>query len=305
MEFLYALEKIRVPGINEFMLLITRLGEETAFLAVALILFWCVDKRQGYYIMSVGFFGTMANQFLKLACRIPRPWILDENFTILEEARAEATGYSFPSGHTQTAVGTYGGMAAVTKTKWLRILLMALAVLVPFSRMYVGVHTPKDVLVAAAIALALIFLLRPVVYREDGKGMKILLPVMIAVAMAFLLYVEFWPFPADVDQSNLEHGYQNAYTILGALIGIAVVYVVDEEKLHFDVKAVWWAQILKVVLGLILVLAIKSGLKDPLNVLFGGHMIARLVRYFLIVAAAGIVWPLTFPWFGKLGKKEN
>lgn len=306
MEFLYVLEKIRVPGLNELMLLVTRFGEETAFLAIALVLFWCVDKRRGYYIMTVGFFGTMANQFLKLQCRIPRPWVLDENFTILEGARAEATGYSFPSGHTQTAVGTYGGIALTEqKHKWLKWVCIVLAVLVPFSRMYVGVHTPKDVLVAAAMALVLMFVLQPIVYREDGRGMKILLPVMIAVSICYLAFAECFPFPADMDPENLAHGRENAYTLLGALIGISVVYAVDEKKLHFKVEAVWWAQILKVVLGLILVLAVKAGLKAPLNALFGGHLIARTLRYFLVVIAAGIVWPLSFSWFGKLGKKEN
>lgn len=305
MEFLYLLEKLRVPGLNEFMLAITEFGSETAFLAVALILFWCVDKRQGYYIMSVGFVGTIANQFLKLACRVPRPWVLDENFTILEQAREGATGYSFPSGHTQNSVGTFGGVAYTAKNKAVRWVCIALSVLVPFSRMYVGVHTPKDVLVAAAMALVLIFVLRPLVYRADGKGMKLLIPVMIAVSLAFLAYVEFWPFPEDMDAYNLEHGYQNAYTLLGALLGVSLAYVVDEKKLHFKVEAIWWAQILKVVLGLAIVLLVKSGLKAPLNALFGGHMIARAVRYFLLVVAAGVLWPMTFGWFSKLGNKES
>ncbi len=43
MQILYWLEGIRVPGLNEFMLAITKLGEETAFLALALVFFWCVD----------------------------------------------------------------------------------------------------------------------------------------------------------------------------------------------------------------------------------------------------------------------
>ena len=114
MQFLYLLEKIRVPGLNELMLTITHLGEETAFLVLALVVFWCVDKYRGYFVLGVGLMGTVLSQFMKLLFRIPRPWVLDENFTILEEARAEAGGYSFPSGHTQSAVGTFGAIAAST-----------------------------------------------------------------------------------------------------------------------------------------------------------------------------------------------
>ena len=79
MEFLYLLEKIRVPVLDQLMLLITHLGEETAFLAIAIVVFWCVDKYHGYYLMGVGLFGNMANQFLKIVCRVPRPWVLDPN----------------------------------------------------------------------------------------------------------------------------------------------------------------------------------------------------------------------------------
>lgn len=305
MGFLYFLESIRVPVLNEFMLLITKLGEETAFLAVALILFWCVDKRTGYYVMSVGFVGTIGSQFLKLACRVPRPWVLDPEFTILEEAREAAAGYSFPSGHSQSAVGTFGGMAAAIKKKWLRIVFIAIAVLVPLSRMYIGVHTPADVLVGSGMSVILIFALNPLVYGKDGKGMKALLAGMIVLALVYLAYVELWPFPVDIDAHNLQSGYKNAYTLLGALLGVAVTYVVDEKKLQFQVKAVWWAQVLKVVLGLGVVLLVKEGLRTPLELLFGGHMVARAVRYFLIVVVAGIVWPLTFPWFRNLGLKEN
>ena len=161
MEFLRLLEGIRIPVLNEFMLAITYLGDEIAFLVVALIMLWCVDKRKGYYVLSVGLLGTLANQFMKLWFRVPRPWVLDENFAILEQAREGAGGYSFPSGHTQSSVGTFGGIAAVTKNKAVRIICVLAAILVPFSRMYVGVHTPLDVMVAAAMAIVLIFALKP------------------------------------------------------------------------------------------------------------------------------------------------
>ena len=106
MKLLYLLESLRTPAGDWLMSGITHLGGETAFLAVAIFIFWCVDKHEGYYLLTVGFLGTVLNQFLKLLCRIPRPWVLDPDFTIVESARAEATGYSFPSGHSTPAAST-------------------------------------------------------------------------------------------------------------------------------------------------------------------------------------------------------
>ena len=74
----------------------------------------------------------------------------------------------------------------------------------------------------------------------------------------------------------------------GCALGMIVVYTVDHKYLHFETKAVWWAQILKAALGLGLVLAVKEGLKVPLEAIFGGHMIARAIRYFALVLFAGI-----------------
>ena len=172
MKFLYFLQSIRCPVLDAIFSLITHGGEEVIFMAVGMIVFWCVNKYKGYYLLCVGFVGTVLNQFLKMLCRVPRPWIKDPNFPIVEAARAEATGYSFPSGHTQTSVGLYGGIARMTKQKILRIAMIALCVLVPFSRLYLGVHTPADVLVSVAIALVLIFAVYPLSDAESSKNTR-------------------------------------------------------------------------------------------------------------------------------------
>ena len=303
MEFLYLLEKIRIPVLNEFMLAITTLGEETVFLVIAMVLFWCVDKYIGYYTLSVGFVGTIANQFMKLWFRIPRPWILDPDFTILEQAREAASGYSFPSGHTQSAFGTFGSIAYTTKNKKIRIAAIIIPVLVAFSRMYIGVHTPLDVGVSILVAAILIFALKPIALENNRRFMPVLLGSMLALAIGFLCFVELYRFPADIDTHNYESGFKNAYTLFGALLGMLMVYIVDEKWLNFPTKAVWWAQILKVFIGLIIVLIVKSGTKDVLNLLLG-ESVGRAVRYFLTVVTAGILWPLSFKWFSRIGNKE-
>lgn len=309
MGLLYALESIRTPVLDKIMSVITLLGGELFFMVIAVAVFWCVSKREGYYLMIVGFFGTVINQFLKILCCVPRPWVKDPGFTIVESARAEATGYSFPSGHTQNAVATYGGMARYTNKAWLRVLLIVLTVLVAFSRMYLGVHTPLDVGVSFVLALALAAALYPA-FRTEQTAKKATPWILLGAAAlcgGYLLYASAqarcdWPAGSE-DLANITHGLKNAYTMMGALLGFLIVYFADEKKLRFDVHAPFWGQVLKLVLGLALIVAIKAGLKPLLVTLFAGSQAESFVRYFVIVIFAGIVWPLTFPFFANIGKK--
>ena len=306
MDFLRLLESIRTPLISTFMSLITYCGDEIFFMVLAITVFWCISKRDGYYILLVGFLGTVGNQFLKLLFRIPRPWVLDPDFTIVESARAAATGYSFPSGHTQNIVGTMTCVTLITKQKKIRIAAIILMILVPFSRMYLGCHTPLDVGVSILLALALAFGLRPVTVKSEQNPhlMWGLLLISTVIVLLYWTFVTFYRFPVDTDAENLYSGIKNAYTLLGCLIGLLAVKALDDHFIHFQVEAVWWAQVLKTVLGLVLIVAIRAGLKSPLQAIMP-EFPATAVRYFLMVFFAGAVWPLTFPKFARLGKKDH
>lgn len=304
MPLLYFFESIRAPWLDRVMLALTELGGETAFLAVALILYWCVDKRKAYYLMSVGFTGTITSQFMKIACQIPRPWVKDPNFTIVEAAREGAGGYSFPSGHSQSSVGTFGSLAMTAKQGWLRTASICVCVIVPITRMYLGVHTPQDVLVGSGISLLLLLVLKPVVFGQDGKRIPKLFAALVVLAAGYVAYVELFPFSSDIDPHNLASAQKNAYTLLGTMLGMAVVYWVDETKLHFSTDGSFKTQLLKILGGIAVVLLIKEGLRAPLDTIFGGHLLARSVRYGLIVLFAGILWPLAFPAIKKLDRKD-
>ena len=217
-----------------------------------------------------------------------------------------------PSGHTQTSVGTFGALALSGEKKWLRWLCAAVIIIVPFSRMYLGVHTPMDVGVSYLVAGALVALLY-FCFKDDTsleKRGRAVMAALLTVAAAYAIFVFCYNFPADIDPHNMASGTKNACTLDGTSLALVCIYFYDKRRLNFSTKAPLAGQILKYVLGLALVVALKSGLKPVLNEVLGLFLEGALrdnlsifLRYFLMSLFAGCVWPHTFPLFAKLGKK--
>ncbi|MBE6599856.1 MAG: phosphatase PAP2 family protein [Ruminococcaceae bacterium] len=307
MEFLYFLESIRNPVLTAIMSVITYLGDEVAFLALALGIFWCVNKKRGYYLLSVGFCGVIINQVLKLCFRVPRPWVIDPEFSAVESAVPAATGYSFPSGHTQNVTCTFGGVARFSKALWIRIASIAVIVLVAFSRMYLGVHTPLDVCVSLVIGVGLVFALYPL-FEYANKRENVyywIFGSFFIISLGFLAFALIFPQFVPLDAAHSASALKNACTILGATAGMLIAYPVDRYFVKFEEKASVLGQILKLAVGLAVVLLIKSGLKEVFTL--GGveeHFMLRALRYFLIVVFAGCIYPMTFKLFAKIGTKK-
>lgn len=302
---LRALAALRTPLGDAVFSTLTELGGETAFMLVMMVVFWCVEKRRGYALMLVGFCGTLVNQALKITFCVPRPWVLDPEFEIVEAARAAATGFSFPSGHTQNAVGIYGSLAYMTRG-WQRIACLALALLVPFSRLYLGVHTPLDVGVSFVLAWGLVFLVRQLM-EEAQRRPALLVRAWLVLALPAALFVVYAlrvRAGAVGDLTNFHSGVKNAWTMLGLVLGAAATAAVDRHYTRFETQAVWWAQLLKIVLGLALTLAVRSALKPPLTALFGANSVGDGIRYFAMLLAAGVLYPMTFGWFASLGRRR-
>ena len=306
MKFLYFLEGIRNPFLDFFFATITHLGEEIFFLGLAIFFFWCVNKREGYYILTVGLMGTVVNQLLKIIYKIPRPWVKDPAFTVVESAVEEATGYSFPSGHTQNVTGTFGAICVWSKRLLVRALSVSLIVLVALSRMYLGVHTPLDVIVSLFIGFILVAALYPVFKTEErfNKFMPYVVGSGMVITVAFAIYCATLS-PEGLDPKNYESALKNAATLTGCVVGLAIVYPLDRFVIKFNTSGRWYSQFIKLALGLGIVFLAKEGLRAPLESLVGLFTdspvyIARSIRYLLIVLIAGAVWPLTFKFFSNL-----
>ncbi len=303
---LHAIAELRTPLLDTVMSAVTQLGGETLFMVFILAVFWCVDKNKGYFLMLLCFTGTAVNQALKITFCIARPWVLDPSLTIVESARAGAEGFSFPSGHTQNAVAAYGGMFCITRNVLARVALMALALLVPFSRLYLGVHTPLDVGVSFVIGWVLVLAFYPMLEEIGHRGevLERIWLILLVPAALFLLYALHVRAGAGGDAANFDHAVKTAWSMLGLVLGAIVSVFADRHYTRFETDAVWWAQLLKLALGLALTLAVRVALKAPLAAAFGENSLGDGIRYFAVVLMAGTLWPMTFGWFHLMGRKK-
>lgn len=307
MTILKWLEGQRTPWLDGLMSAITELGDETIFMLTGLVILWCINKRWGFRFLLVGLTGSVMNQLLKAIFLIPRPWVQDPSFTIVESARGGATGYSFPSGHTQSAATLFGTLAMWSRKWWSTLLCVVMVLLVGLSRMYLGVHTPLDVGVSLLTGVVTVVVLCALCDRAEASPRRLaaLLAACVGFALALLLYVLLAPArEANVPEFDA-HGVKAAWQLMGATAGLALAWLWDERHGHFDTRALWWAQTLKLILGIVLVLLVKEGLKPVFTLLFGEAVWSTGLRYFLLTLAGGALWPMTFGFFSRLGRREQ
>ncbi len=183
----------------------TWLGELNTALIIMALLYWCVSKDFGAYLLMGWSGNRLVNGMLKVTVCAYRPWIRDARVVPYGDSITTATGYSFPSGHTMNAATVYGG-GAVRKDlpRVLRIVLGLLVLLVAFSRNYLGVHTPQDVLVGAAAGILVMWLTVKLMEWVKIHPEKDLLVVCIGVglAIAVAIYAAVKPYPVDKDAAG-------------------------------------------------------------------------------------------------------
>ena len=169
--------------------------------------------------------------------------------------------------------------------------------------MYLGVHTLLDVSVSLVIGFLLILGMRKF-FTSAEKFNKALPYIVIAatvMSVGLLVFVILSKGDVTLNSENYNSALKQACTLFGCTLGLIAVWFVDTRYTDFKTDGKWYAQVIKAVLGFAIVLGIKSGLSTPLTLLFGGNAYAaRILRYFLIVVFAGVVWPLTFKWFSNL-----
>lgn len=297
MELLHALQNIRTPFLDGFFLLITRLGEEIVVMTILCVLYWCVNKKLAYGIGIAYFFSGLAVQGLKMGFQVQRPWVRDPGLNPVAKARGSATGFSFPSGHSQSA-GAVGGALAFRKRGrfWQNAGWMAPAVLVGFSRLYLGVHTLLDVVVGLGLSLAIAFIVMRFVALDEFRPKRDLwLSIVIAALSLAVLGIALASAPLEEAGDGIKAA--------GAGVGFAVGLYVERRYIQFSTAAKnFWYQLLKLAGGLAGLLAIKEGIGALFTKIAdacapGIGQALDAVCYFLVIFWAIALYPLIIKKF--------
>lgn len=154
---LFIQDYIRNPILNSIMIFITSLGDEGFIWIAATIVLLIPKKTRKVGIMSaVALLGSLIinNNIIKNLVQRPRPFV---TFTDLEIIIPTPSEFSFPSGHTSSSFAAAAVFYRFLPKK-LGIPAVVLAGLIGFSRLYIGVHYPTDVIAGVVMGIFLSYL---------------------------------------------------------------------------------------------------------------------------------------------------
>ena len=256
--------------------ILTFLGNEEFFMLILPFVYWSLDRRAGTRLAILFLFSAYVNTVAKALAGQPRPF----NYDKAVQPLIRAGGGGFPSGHTQSAVVIWGYLAAAFRRPWLWIVAGALILLIPLSRVYLGVHFPTDLLGGYMIGtgLLLVYLrLEPVVEEWlSQKGLPMHFFLSIALPALLLLFAA-----------------KERYVIssVATLMGVGIGLVLERRWVGFESDGRPGIRALRFILGVVILFALHRGLK----VAFSGldpWFLFRFIRYLLI----GIWIALGGPW---------
>jgi membrane-associated phospholipid phosphatase len=274
------------PTLDLFFEFFTFLGQEEFYLILLPLIYWCLDRRTGARLIVLFLLSAYLNSLAKVWAGQPRPFTYAPDRVL---ALVEASGNGLPSGHTQNTVAVWGYLAAQFRRRWLWIVALLLMVLIPLSRIYLGVHFPTDLLGGYLIGVVLLLLylwLEPRITEwlgEKALGWQLGTALVIPALMILLFF----------EEDGIKSG--------AALMGMGVGFVLERRWIRFASPGLWWKRVLRFLLGGVGLAAAYFGLRVAFSSLEPATLF-RFIRYGLV----GLWGGLGAPWlFTRVGLAER
>ncbi len=280
MDILKFLEGMRNDFLNTIFEFITVFGEETLLVFLIVTLWFAFDKKFAQKLLFITMASMSVNGVIKNIAQVPRPFASGEVTCVRPET---ATGYSFPSGHTQNFTTWTSLTAMQLKKKWFTVLVTILILLVAFSRVYLGAHYPSDVVVSVVIGTAF-GTIGSIVYDKTENKQKLYIGMTLILTPFAVLFM-----------FDAEPLFEDFYKFYGMVAGIGVAVSFEEKYAPIGYDVSKWKKVLRIVIGIVVAFAVKEGIKifkvsDFVQLSF----VIDAVRYFLLVFAVMGLCPVLF-----------
>ncbi len=302
--WLQGIREVLPSFIESFFALVSAIAASSALVVLPCLLYWCLDKRGGEFLLFSFSMGSMCNQLIKNTVCAYRPWIRSPDIHPAKGSLAEATGYSFPSGHTQSAVTLIGASGWRYRKKWpaLNVACWVFVLLVAFSRNFLGVHTPQDVIVALIESIAIIAASTALLngIDEDEDRDNIVCVAGLIFTFLYIAYIALKPYPLDYDASGalLVDPFDmqiDCFKSAGVFSGAVLGWYLERHLIGFEVtpKMGWKRVALRFGVGIAVVAVLH--LAPRVLLLIGiPETWYELIKNFFTVFGAAFVSPLAF-----------
>lgn len=274
-------------------------------LLIPAFIYWCLNKRSGLFILFSYKLSQTINSLVKLTACIYRPWVRDPRIIPAGDSIKTAGGYSFPSGHTMTFTPIYGGLIAFTKNKLVRFVCVALIIVTAFSRNYLGVHTPQDVIVGILLGVLSVYIGHKVFayldkHPENDAKVMIIFALMGILTM---VYITYKPYPMDynadgkliVDPVKMQI---DAWGDAGAFAPFILAWYVESRFVKFEPTGFNVKGVILCIVGMIPLHYIIWNLGGVMQGILGPHagkLASKSIMLFYIV----VFWPIVIKLFSR------
>lgn len=286
--------------LTDFMTKMSYIGEMKPMLIFTALIYWCASKEFGTYLLMGWSGNRVVNGLLKVTVCAYRPWIRDARIVPDAAALRDATGYSFPSGHSMNGASLFGGCAIRRELpRVLRIMTGLICILIALSRNFLGVHTPQDILVGMGTGVLVMWLTWKLLLwigTHPEKDIRVAC-IGIAVSLAVAVFAAVKSYPEDYDAAGklLVDGMKMAndtFKGVGWCAGFMLGWVLERRMVRFSTDIPMLARFTRLttglmsyyVLSLILLPLLKSAIPGP-----AGTAVTCFLQMFYVA--------FLFPWF--------